>query len=270
MLLNRRPRISILFGPLWPVRRQIFFLVVPIILILLPAIFQTKQALCAYVVILMGIMWMTEIIPLAATALVPLVLYPLFGVVSAKDISREYLADTNFIFMGSLIMAIAVEITNLHERVALRILLLTGTSPRWLMLGFQLSTCVISMWITNTATAAMMLPILMRVICELERCHRLNKSRLCATNSAVSDLSLVTSDTSSTAEFIPANFTEEELKSSDKAQLNIYKGLLLSVAYTASIGGTGTLVGTAPNLVLSEKINEFGINFDVVKLKVAF
>uniref|UniRef100_A0A915E0T1 Solute carrier family 13 member 2 n=1 Tax=Ditylenchus dipsaci TaxID=166011 RepID=A0A915E0T1_9BILA len=200
---------------------------------------RTQEALCAFVVILMGFLWMTETLPLAVTGLIPLVFYPLFGIVTAKEVSREYFTDTNFIFMGSLIMAIAVEITNLHERVALRVLLFTGTSPRWLMLGFQLATCLISMWITNTATTAMMLPILLRVISELEKCYRVQKAQMASTS--------ITSIT----------LSENFINGQPENPFSPFQRLLLSVAYTASIGGTGTLVGTAPNLILADAINSY-------------
>lgn len=151
-------------GCLYPARRQ---LIPPLVILLaasIPFIFfpHSPEAACAFVVVVMAYLWMTESIPLAATALIPVVAYPVLGVASAKEISKEYISDSNFIFIGSMIMAVAVEITNLHERIALRVLLFTGTSPRWLMLGFQLATAFVSMWITNTATATLMLPILLR------------------------------------------------------------------------------------------------------------
>ncbi|KAI1711531.1 sodium:sulfate symporter transmembrane region domain-containing protein [Ditylenchus destructor] len=212
-------------------------------LCLLPILSQTKESLCAFVLILMGFLWITETIPLAATALLPVVLYPLFGIITAEETSQEYMTDTVFILMGSLIMGIAVQITNLHERIALRILLLTGTSPRWIMLGFQLSSSLISMWMSNTGTTAMMIPILMKVICELERCYRLE-------NECDNKLDRIL------ASYESEDLDEAELLNADPKHLKIYKGLLLCVAYSATIGGVGTLIGSGPQLVLMDHMNK--------------
>jgi di/tricarboxylate transporter len=89
-----------------------------------------------------------------------MVLFPLLGVCSTNEVGVNYLKSTNFMFIGGLILALAVEQSGLHQRIALRILLLIGTSPRNLLLGFMLTTGFLSMWISNTATTAMMIPII--------------------------------------------------------------------------------------------------------------
>ena len=91
------------------------------------------------------------------------------GIMSTDAVGREYLKETNMMFISGVIVAIAVEHSNLHKRVALKVLLLIGTSPRRLMLGFMLPTLFLSMWISNTATTAMMVPIVDAVLSELER-----------------------------------------------------------------------------------------------------
>uniref|UniRef100_A0A915EB57 Methyltransferase type 11 domain-containing protein n=1 Tax=Ditylenchus dipsaci TaxID=166011 RepID=A0A915EB57_9BILA len=161
---------------------------------------ELTEASCAYVVFIMGFFWMTETLPLAITALIPVIAFPLLTILTAHKVSAVYLSDSNFVFFGSMIMAVAVESSNLHERIALRVLLFTGPNPRWLMLGFQLSTAFLSMWISNTATTAMMVPIVVAVIKELDVCQR---------------------------------------RQSDPE------------AKCASIGGTGTLIGTGSNIVLN-------------------
>jgi len=158
------------------------------------------------IAILMAIWWVTEVVPLAITALLPVVLFPLFGIMNGKDVSSTYFNHVIFLFIGGFLVALAMQRWNLHKRIALRILMFTGTSPARILLGFMFATAFLSMWISNTATAMMMVPILLSIIQKLE--EHINK---------------------------------EELQ-----KYSI--GLLLGIAYSASIGGIATLVGTPPNL----------------------
>jgi sodium-dependent dicarboxylate transporter 2/3/5 len=158
------------------------------------------------IAILMAIWWITEIIPLAATALLPVVLFPLFGVMNGKDVSSSYFNHVIFLFIGGFLVALAMQKWNLHKRIALKILMVTGSSPARILLGFMLATAFLSMWISNTATAMMMVPILISIIQKLE----------------------------------------EHVDKKDISRYSV--GLMLGVAYSASIGGIATLVGTPPNL----------------------
>lgn len=158
------------------------------------------------VAVLMAIWWVTEVVPLAITALLPVVLFPIFGVMNGKDVSSTYFNHVIFLFIGGFLVALAMQKWDLHKRIAIRILLITGSSPARILLGFMLATSFLSMWISNTATAMMMVPILLSITKKME-------------------------------EFIKA----KELK-------KYSVGLLLGVAYSASIGGIATLVGTPPNL----------------------
>lgn len=158
------------------------------------------------IALLMAIWWVTEIIPLAITALLPVVLFPLFGVMNGKDVSSAYFNHVIFLFIGGFLVALAMQKWGLHKRIALKILMITGTSPARILLGFMIATAFLSMWISNTATAMMMVPILMSIIQKLE-------------------------------------------DHVDKKDISRYSvGLMLGVAYSASIGGIATLVGTPPNL----------------------
>jgi len=143
---------------------------------------------------------------LAATALIPVALFPLFGVVDGKIISAMYFNHLIFLFIGGFLMAFAMERWNLHRRIALKILILFGISPGRILFGFMLATAFLSMWMSNTATAMMMVPIAMSIIFKLE----------------------------------------ENLGRKKTGRYSI--GLLLGIAYSASIGGITTLVGTPPNL----------------------
>jgi len=158
------------------------------------------------IALLMAGWWITEAIPLAVTALIPVAFFPLFGIVDGKTVSALYFNHLIFLFIGGFLMAFAMERWNLHRRIALKILILFGISPRRILLGFMLATAFLSMWMSNTATAMMMVPIALSVIMKFE----------------------------------------ESLGSENTSRYST--GLLLSIAYSASIGGISTLVGTPPNL----------------------
>ncbi|GMU95684.1 SLC13 family permease [Ignavibacterium album] len=162
----------------------------------------------AGVAALMAVWWMTEALPLAVTALIPLILFPLTGVMPASKVSDSYINSVIFLFLGGFLIAIAMERWKLHRRIALKIITLMGVSAPSILLGFMISASLLSMWISNTATAVMMLPIALAVISKIE------------------------SD-------IP-----------EKEASRISKALLLGIAYSCSIGGIATLVGTPPNLAL--------------------
>lgn len=117
----------------------------------------------AAVAVLMAVWWMTEALPIPATALLPLVLFPGLDVLSAPAASAPYANELIFLYMGGFLLAVTMQRWNLHKRIALRIMSWVGTSPNRLVLGFMLATAFLSMWISNTATAAMMLPIALAV-----------------------------------------------------------------------------------------------------------
>ncbi|QQS37284.1 MAG: SLC13/DASS family transporter [Ignavibacteriales bacterium] len=134
----------------------------------------TKMAAIA---LLMAIWWMTEAIPLAATSLVPLILFPLTGLMKGEEIASAYINSVIFLFLGGFMLAIAMENSGLHKRIALKIITMFGASINSIILGFMFSTAFLSMWISNTATAVMMLPIAMSIIAKIEAAFGTERTR---------------------------------------------------------------------------------------------
>lgn len=180
--------------------------------------------------ILMATWWVTEALPLPATALLPIALFPLFGVVEIEDAASPYASDTIFLFMGGFMIALAMQRWGLHRRIALRIVLAVGTQPVRLIGGFMLATALLSMWVSNTATAVMMLPI------------------------GLSVLALVMDDGAPSAE------AEEEDRASAISRLagssNFAVALMLGIAYAASVGSLATIIGTPPNTFMVEFLSQ--------------
>uniref|UniRef100_A0A4W5MEU3 Solute carrier family 13 member 5 n=1 Tax=Hucho hucho TaxID=62062 RepID=A0A4W5MEU3_9TELE len=206
------------------------------------------EAACAYVIILMAVYWCTEALPLAVTALLPAVLFPMFGIMQSKDVCMQYLKDTNMLFVGGLMVAVAVEHWNLHKRIALRVLLFVGVRPALLMLGFMGVTAFLSMWISNTATTAMMVPIVQAV---LEQLNNYTETEMPVILSTEEDIQPQDPTDSKQAEKQAIRRKE----AADKKKM--CKGMTLCVCYAASIGGTATLTGTGPNLVLKGQMNQW-------------
>ncbi|GAB6281802.1 MAG: SLC13 family permease [Ignavibacterium sp.] len=121
------------------------------------------------VAILMAFWWVSEAIPLAATSLIPLILFPTLGIYNGEGTASTYFNSTISLFLGGMIIAIAMEQWNLHKRISLKIILMMGTNQSRIVLGFLIASAFISMWISNTATAVMMLPIGLAIITELEQ-----------------------------------------------------------------------------------------------------
>lgn len=167
----------------------------------------------AGIAVWMAVWWVTEVVPLAVTALLPVILFPVLGIMDGKAVAPIYFNNVIFLFIGGFLVALAMQRWNLHKRIALRILLWFGVRPQGILLGFMVATAFLSMWISNTATTMMMVPIALSIILRLE------------------DILGV-------------------------AKVKRYSiGVFLGVAYSASIGGIATLVGTPPNLALVKIFN---------------
>ncbi|KAG5284360.1 hypothetical protein AALO_G00025860 [Alosa alosa] len=247
---------------LWEMKNGLILLFTPLVFLPLPLVIETKEAACGYIIALMAVYWCTEVLPLAVTALLPVILFPLFGIMESKDVCMQYLKDTNMLFVGGLMVAVAVEHWDLHKRIALRVLLLVGVRPALLMLGFMGVTAFLSMWISNTATTAMMVPIVQAVLEQLNRGPQGGEERStplpkAGEKPAETDGQVVMNGMSMEM--------EHEVQREKEEQLRMCKGLTLCVCYAASIGGTATLTGTGPNLVLSGQMSQlFPDNGDVL------
>ncbi|XP_060704325.1 Na(+)/citrate cotransporter-like [Hemiscyllium ocellatum] len=231
--------------------RNTLFLVGPICLLLPLAIAgRSSEAYCGFIVILMAVYWCTEVIPLAVTALLPILLFPLFGIMPSKQVCMQYLKDANILFIGGLMVAISIEHWHLHKRIALRTLMFLGVKPALLMLGFMAVTSFLSMWISNTATTAMMIPIIQAVLQQLTSSDVEAEQTDLESAGPTNDLELETK--SSKNELDSSGLCIQPVMMSE--DLNMYKALTLCVCYAASIGGTSTLTGTGPNLVLKGQL----------------
>lgn len=209
------------------VNKNIFLILGPVLFLILQSIGGPEgmpepayDVLCATIWI--ALWWVTEAVPIAVTALLPIILFPLTGALDLSTTTASYGHKYIFLYMGGFILAIAIEKWNLHKRMALYIIKLIGTNVTKIILGFMVATAFLSMWISNTATSVMMLPIGMSIVSQLK-------------------------DNPST------KIDENKL---------FGKALMLSIAYSASIGGIATLIGTPPNLVFAGYIHEI-YNIDI-------
>ena len=222
-------------------------------------------AIVAAVAVLMGIWWMTEAIALPATALLPMVLFPILGVDTFKNAVTPYASDTIFLFMGGFVLALAMQKWNLHIRIALGIVLLIGTSPKRLIAGFMVATGFISMGVSNTATAVMMLPVGLSVLYLVEKLvgnANIPQSASVEATQVLDDAAVRQSTQGGAMNAIIHKGKDivQEVKDKTKAfRSNFGIALMLGIAYAASLGSLGTLIGTPPNAILLGNMKDMGI-----------
>lgn len=193
-------KIGLLLGPL------LFLVLYNLPFLLLNTEADKVIAVAAWMIV----WWITETVSISVTALIPLTIFPLLGIADMKTVATSYGSPIVFLFFGGFVMALALEKVNLHKRIALNIVKITGTSPDRVVLGFMIATAALSMWISNTATTVVMLPI------------------------AVSVISLLIDDAD--------GFTKNDR--------NFALSIMLGIAYAANLGGIATIIGTPPNTVM--------------------
>lgn len=200
-----------------------------LIYFIMPGDVPDAARLTAATAVLMGGWWMTEAIPIPATALLPLVIFPVFNSeVKINDIGASYGNSIIFLFMGGFLLALAMQRWNLHRRIALLTLKVMGTNPSMMVAGFMVATGFLSMWVSNTATAVMMIPIGVSVLMLIAQATG-------GKNIQIEDGAVADSD---------------EVKNA-VIESNFGTALMLGIAYAASIGSLGTLIGTPPNTLLA-------------------
>lgn len=215
---NLRNKIGLALGP-----------AVCLLLLLLPAPEGLDPAAwhTAAIGALMAIWWISEAIPIPVTALLPLALFPLFGILPIDQAAAPYANPLIFLFMGGFLIAIAMQAWNLHRRIALNIVRFIGVRPASIVFGFMVAAAFLSMWVSNTATALMMLPIALSVI------------------------------------QLSGEQVSEDLQS---AHAGFGICLVLSIAYGCNIGGMGTIIGTPPNAFLAGFLSDsYGYDISFVR-----
>nr|XP_015093088.1 solute carrier family 13 member 1 [Vicugna pacos] len=260
------------------VYRQLLLVVFSLLILLpLPIVLHTKEAECAYILFVIAIFWLTEALPLSVTALLPALMLPLFGIMASKEVASAYFKDFHLLLIGVICLATSIEKWNLHKRIALRMVMMVGVNPAWLTLGFMSSTAFLSMWLSNTSTAAMVMPIVEAVVqqiisaeAEVEATQMTYFSG--STNQGLEiDESVDGNETNEKKEKtkpVPGN---DAGKTSSKMELEKNSGtgnryrtkkdhmmcklMCLCIAYSSTIGGLTTITGTSTNLIFAEHFN---------------
>ena len=192
-----------------------------------PADLGPEGRLTAAIPVLMAVWWATEALPVAVTAFLPLILFPALGVAPVSETAPHYAHPTIYLFLGGFVIALAIEGSGLHRRVALLVFQVFGVNGRSLVGGFMVAAALLSMWISNTSTALMLLPIVMSLILVVRE-------------------------------------TMDEL--SAKAQQDFETAMLLGLAYGATLGGMTTLVGTPPNAFMAGFMqSNYGVEIDFAR-----
>ena len=209
------------------IRKSIFIALGPLLCILMlilppPGGMSEGAVKVAAAALMMIVWWTTEAVPMALTALLPLIMFPLLGFSSIAASAAGYANHLIFLYIGGFIIALTLERWNIHKRIAYAVLEALGTNPRRILLGFMCATGLVSMWISNTATTVMMLPVASAVIGRM-------------------------------GDILRRHYPEFEARSIHKRMAT---AVMLGVAYSASIGGIGTIIGTPPNLVLAGALKE--------------
>ncbi|XP_023360611.2 solute carrier family 13 member 1 [Sarcophilus harrisii] len=257
-------------------RRLILIILTPLLLLPLPLIIQTKEAKCAYTLFVVAIFWITEALPLSVTALLPGFMFPLFGILPSKQLASAYFNDFHLLLIGVICLATSIEKWNLHKRIALRMVMMVGVNPAWLTLGFMISTAFLSMWLSNTSTTAMVMPIVEAVAqqiisaeAEIEATQmtyfsgstnhglEINESDNCSEKNELKEKNIPFSrnDARKSSGKIDLEKNSEVGRYRTWKDHMMCKLMCLSITYSSTIGGLTTITGTSTNLIFAEHFN---------------
>ncbi|XP_020658752.3 solute carrier family 13 member 1 isoform X1 [Pogona vitticeps] len=267
-------------------RRFLLIVFTPLLLLPLPLIIRTKEAECAYTLLVVAIFWLTEALPLAVSALLPALMFPLFGIMASKEVASAYFKDFHLLLTGVICLATSIEKWNLHKRIALKMVMLVGVNPAWLTLGFMISCAFLSMWLSNTSTAAMVMPIVEAVAQQIISAEaEVDNMEMTYANGAINhalelDENINDCETAVWKEktrqangycngttptvHAACNIEKEkqkleaseiEGKYKNKRDHMMCKVMCLCIAYSSTIGGLTTITGTSTNLIFAEQFN---------------
>ncbi|XP_006859393.1 PREDICTED: solute carrier family 13 member 1 [Chrysochloris asiatica] len=260
-------------------RRFLLIVFTLLIFLPLPITLGTKEAECAYTLFVVAIFWLTEALPLSVTALLPGLMFPMFGIMPSKKVASVYFKDFHLLLIGVICLATSIEKWNLHKRIALKMVMLVGVNPAWLTLGFMSSTAFLSMWLSNTSTAAMVMPIVEAVAQQIIGAEaEVEATQMTyfkgATNHGLeTDESINEHETNERKEKtkpVPGYCNDAEKISSKnevekvsvtrtkyrtKRDHMMCKLMCLCIAYSSTIGGLTTITGTSTNLIFTEHFN---------------
>ncbi|XP_064082337.1 solute carrier family 13 member 2-like [Macrobrachium nipponense] len=271
--------------------RTFLLILSPIIVAILPIVSATDEAKCGYVMIMMAIFWMTEMFPLPVTALIPVFAFPFLGILPTGEVTQLYMKENIMMYIGGMMIAVASEHCNLHKRIALFGIFYLGESPRRLLAGVMLTTMFLSMWIASNAATAWMVKVVDALLIELFlSSEKVEESIVCCSEYTVTyngrgrvevqgieNAGYVADDDCESGRNKnvqiatkfrkvkeekprPKNILEMTLNDECRALKDMF---FLSVAYSANLGGTGSMTGTSTNLVLRDVLGSTptGLNF---------
>ncbi|KAE8606773.1 hypothetical protein XENTR_v10010864 [Xenopus tropicalis] len=262
---------------LWQQKDVLITFLLPLLFLPLPLATQSKEAACAYILLVTAVYWISEAIPLGAAALVPAFLFPLFGIMKSSEVASEYFKDIHLLLFGVVCLAASIQKWNLHKRIALWMVLSVGSKPSWLLLGFMSCTSFLSMWLSNTSTAAMVMPIVDAVLCQLnsaapeEKALTDSKTSTSQNNEDTTKIDLTSfPESNNMLDNGIANTEEREEEPTFAARAYAKQGktgrfyktkrdhmmckaFSLGIAYSSTIGGMSTLTGTSTNLIFIEQ-----------------
>ncbi|XP_011851344.1 PREDICTED: solute carrier family 13 member 1 [Mandrillus leucophaeus] len=260
-------------------RRFLLVVLTVLVLLPLPIVLHTKETECAYILFVVAIFWLTEALPLSVTALLPSLMFPMLGIMPSKKVASAYFKDFHLLLIGVICLATSIEKWNLHKRIALKMVMIVGVNPAWLTLGFMSSTAFLSMWLSNTSTAAMAMPIAEAVAQQIINAEaEVEATQMTYFNGSTNhgleiDESVNGHETNERKEKtkpVPG-CNNDTGKISSKVELEknsgmgtkyrtkkghmICKLMCLCIAYSSTIGGLTTITGTSTNLIFAEYFN---------------